>query len=227
MNLLIVNGSPRGRKSNSDKMLKWIFADEATKSVSTTGGLSTISCSVEKIYVVDIKEREHQMKLMEGADSILVIFPLYTDGMPGITKEIFERMENVKGSLKGKAISFIVHSGFPEPKQSRAVEKYTAHLASLLGMNYLGTVVMSGSESLTAAPDSMFKKKFASFRQIGRCIAEGKPFEEATLVAIAGPEVLSAFKLFVMKYINVSTFFWNHLLKKNHAFEKRFDSPYK
>jgi hypothetical protein len=264
MNLLIVNGSPRGRKSNSDKILKWIFenetpargssgqfkanvpsaniGDETSTSGSLAGGLSRNECSesgslfsgfstsafsVEKIYAVDRKERDRQMKLMEAADSILVIFPLYTDGMPGITKEIFERMENVKESLKGKVISFIVHSGFPEPKQSRAVEKYNAHLSALLGMNYLGTVIMPGSEALTAAPDSMFKKKFASFRQIGGCIVACKSFDEASLKVIAGPEVLTPFKLFVMKHLSVSTFFWNHLLKKNKAFDKRFDSPYK
>jgi hypothetical protein len=51
----------------------------------------------------------------------LKIFPLYTDCMPGITKDYFEYMENNKKILEGKSITFIVHSGFPEAIQSRAV----------------------------------------------------------------------------------------------------------
>ena len=64
MNLLIVNGSPRGRKSNSDKMLNWLF----------NGRQSISGISIDKVYAVDRKEREKQLKLMETADSILVIF---------------------------------------------------------------------------------------------------------------------------------------------------------
>ena len=217
MNLLIVNGSPRGRKSNSDKMLNWLF----------NGQQSINGISIDKVYAVDRKEREKQLKLMEGADSILVIFPLYTDGMPGITKEIFEEMENMKEGLKGKPVSFVVHSGFPEPKQSRSVEKYVAHLAALLDMKYLGTVVMPGSEALSMAPESMFKKKFDSFRQIGNCIIEGRQLDAVALKMIAGPEVLLPFQIFVMKHVNIGNIFWNRMLKKNNAFEKRYDRPYK
>jgi multimeric flavodoxin WrbA len=217
MNLLIVNGSPRGRKSNSDKMLNWLFNDQ-----QLTSGIS-----IDKVYAVDRKDRDQQLKLMEAADSLLVIFPLYTDGMPGITKEVFEQMEDIKEDLKGKTISFIVHSGFPEPKQSRSVEKYVMHLAALLDMRYLGTVVMPGSEALSMAPESMFKKKFDSFRKIGSCIIEGKQLDAAALKLIAGPEVLPPFQLFVMKHVNIGNIFWNRMLKKNNAFDKRYDSPYK
>ncbi|MGH4124779.1 MAG: hypothetical protein ACREV6_17800 [Clostridium sp.] len=54
------------------------------------------------------------MDVLKTAEYILVIFPLYIDSMPGITKDFFEHMERNKGFLTGKPISFIIHSGFPE-----------------------------------------------------------------------------------------------------------------
>ena len=165
MKLTIVNGSPRGRKSNSDRILEWLLAD--IKDIS--------DFFYEKIYAVDIKDRESQIETLKDSDSIVVIFPLYTDCMPGITKDFFENMENNKKFFQGKPITFIVHSGFPEAIQSRAVERYNEYFAKLMDMNYLGTIIMGNSESLSAAPDSMFKKKIPSFKTIGKCIIQNKP----------------------------------------------------
>ena len=125
MKLTIVNGSPRGRKSNSDKILEWLLAD-----IKDTPGFS-----YEKVYVVDIKGRENQIEVLKASDSIIVIFPIYTDCMPGIAKEFFELMESNKEIFVGKPITFIVHSGFPEAIHSRAIERYNQYFAKLLKMN--------------------------------------------------------------------------------------------
>jgi NAD(P)H-dependent FMN reductase len=216
MKLTIVNGSPRGRKSNSDRILQWLLAD-----IKDTSGFS-----YEKIYVVDIKERESQIDMLKASDSIVVIFPLYTDCMPGITKDYFEYMESNKNIFEGKAITFIVHSGFPEAIQSRAVEKYNEYLARLLKMDYMGTIIMGGSEALSAAPDNMFKKKITCFKAIGKSIVQKKPLTAEDKADIEKPELLPWYMIFIMK-LNVSNFFWNSMLKKNNAFDKRFDKPYK
>lgn len=217
MKLTIVNGSPRGRKSNSDKILQWLLAD-----IKDTSGFS-----YEKVYAVDIKERESQIETLKGSDSIVVIFPLYTDCMPGITKDFFENMENNKELLKGKVITFIVHSGFPEAIQSRAVERYNEYFSKLMEMNYMGTIIMGGSEALSAAPDSMFKKKIESFKAIGKCIIQNKPLTAKDKALIGKPELVSGVMLFLMKRLSVNDFFWNSQLKKNNAFDKRFEKPYK
>lgn len=216
MKLAIVNGSPRGRNSNSDKIIKWVLADIK----------DSVGFTFEELYAVDLKERNKQMTSLKSADSILVIFPLYTDGMPGITKEFFEQMENIKADLMGKSISFVVHSGFPEAKQSRAVEKYTEYFSKLLKMNYLGTVIMGGSEALTAAPENMFKKKIKFFNMIGNSIKEDRCFNEEEKYSISSPEVLPKHKLVIMRNVNISDFFWNRYLKKNNAYDKRLDRPY-
>jgi len=216
MKLVVVNGSPRGRKSNSDKIIEWPLSEMKLNK----------DLVYEKIYVVDLKERVKQMDVLKSAEYILVIFPLYTDSMPGITKDFFEHMERNKEFLTGKPISFIIHSGFPEACQSRNVEKYTEYFSKLLGMKYRGSIVMGGSEALTAAPESMYRKKIKAFKSIARSISKYKEFETIDKIIISKPENLSKTALFFMKYLNTSNFFWNSLLKKNNAFEKRFDKPY-
>ncbi len=217
MKLTIVNGSPRGRKSNSDKILQWLLAD-----IKDTTGFS-----YEKIYAVDIKERENQIDSLETSDSMVVIFPLYTDCMPGITKDFFEYMENNKKIFEGKAITFIVHSGFPEAIQSRAVEKYNEYFASLLKMHYMGTIIMGGSEALTAAPENYFRNKVIGFKAIGKSIMQNKPLTDQDKAVIGKPEVLPWHMLLIMKWLSINNFFWNSQLKKNNAFDKRYDKPYK
>jgi NAD(P)H-dependent FMN reductase len=217
MKLTIVNGSPRGRKSNSDRILQWLLAD--------IKDVPNVSC--EKVYVVDIKERQKEIEILNVSDSIVVIYPLYIDCMPGITKEYFEYMENNKMILEGKAIMFIVHSGFPEAIQSRAVEKYNEYLARLLKMDYIGTIIMGGSEALSSAPDNYFKKKVIAFNAIGKSIIQNNPLKAEHKDIIAKPELLSGYVLFIMKHFSINNFFWNSKLKKNNAFEKRFDKPYK
>ncbi len=216
MKLVIVNGSPRGRKSNSDKIIEWPLSEMKVEQ----------DFVYEKVYASDLKDRAKQMDALKSADHILIIFPLYTDSMPGVTKDFFEHMERNKDFLVGKLISFIIHSGFPEALQSRDVEKYTEYFSKLLGMKYMGSIIMGGSEALTAAPETMFKKKIAAFKSIGRSISQNKELEGADKLIISKPETLPKAQLFTMKYFNISNLFWNSLLKKNKAFEKRFDKPY-
>ena len=216
MKLVVVNGSPRGRKSNSDKIIEWPLSEMKLN----------VDLVYEKIYVVDSKERVKQMEVLKTAEYIIVIFPLYTDSMPGITKDFFEHMERNKEVLTGKPISFIIHSGFPEACQSRNVEKYTEYFSKLLGMKYMGSIIMGGSEALTSAPESMFNKKIKAFKSIGRSISQYKEFDASDKIIISKPETLSKTEMFILKHINIGNFFWNGLLKKNNAFEKRFDKPY-
>ncbi len=85
---------------------------------------------------------------------------------------------------------------------------------------------MGGSEALTAAPESMFRKKIEAFKSIGRSISNYEEFKAVDKIIISKPEVLPRVQLFILKHINLSNLFWNSQLKKNNAFAKRFDKPY-
>lgn len=208
MKLAIVNGSPRGRKSNSDRIIGWLTqeADDA-----------------KKIYVADLKKQDESAKLIKDADSILFVFPLYTDAMPGLLKAFLEKLN--KYDLSGKTAAFVVHSGFSEAVHSRMVEKYCAYFAKINKMNLLGTVVMGGSEALQVAPDNYFGKKLKAYKVLSGNLAKQETLDDKAVKIIAGSERFSKFMIFLLKILPTD-FYWNGRLKKNGAFKKRFDKPY-
>ena len=125
MKLAVVNGSPRGRKSNSARIAGWI-----------TQGMD----EVEIFYAADIKKHDEAVEKALAADSILFVFPLYTDAMPGIVKAFMEKM--ARRDFSGKTITFVIHSGFPEAVHLRTLERYCVYFARICGMKLLGCGVI-------------------------------------------------------------------------------------
>jgi len=212
MKSTVINGSPRGAKSNSTRILKtWIFPDS--------------NAGYELIYARDIIKNKKKL-LDNPADCYLIIFPLYVDSIPAIVKNMFEIMEINKDKFKGRRAWFVIHSGFPEAIHTRLAEKYVKYLSSSIGMRHMGTAIMGGSEALQAAPDSFFGRRVELFGRLGRNIQNGLPFENKTVAQIAGREKLSLINKIIMKMINPSNFYWNWQLKKNRVFDRRFERPY-
>ena len=208
MKLLAVNGSPRGRKSNSDRIIGWI-----TQNIE----------SLEKVYAADIKKQDESAQKVTDADSILIVFPLYTDMMPGLMKAFFEKLNAY--DLSGKSATFVVHSGFPEAVHSRAVEKYLRYFTKLKNMQLLGVVVMGGSEALQVAPDGYFGKRVGALKSIGQNIADNTEIDADTLKIIARMERYSKATLAMMKFMPTDMY-WNSQLKKNGVYDERCARPY-
>ncbi len=95
----------------------------------------------------------------EKADQILCVFPLYVDGMPGQVKKFFEILEPLKGQCQSKSIIFIIHSGFQETIQSRALERYLKRFAQIMDLDLKAIVIIPASEGFRLMPDQMTKKK--------------------------------------------------------------------
>ncbi|MCK5128946.1 MAG: NAD(P)H-dependent oxidoreductase [Clostridiales bacterium] len=208
MKYVVVNGSPRGKKSNSDRIISWMTQN---------------SQEVQKVYVADIKKHDEAMKVILDADRYLMVFPLYTDAMPGMTKAFMEKMQQI--NLEEKSIVFVVHSGFSEPIHSRTVERYCAYFTKANKMKYLGCVVMGGSEAMQVAPNGYFGKKKDYFEALGQNIMKGELLDQALLQKIAGAERFSKFKILILRFLPTDMY-WNSRLKKNGAYEKRLDKPY-
>ncbi|MFO7612331.1 MAG: NAD(P)H-dependent oxidoreductase [Clostridia bacterium] len=214
MKLAVINGSPRGRKSNSSRIAEWIT--------------SSLEGSVEvcHAYVSDMNRHDELIAKIGGCDYYLFIFPLYTDSMPGLSKAFMEKMEEHKGLFHAKSIAFIIHSGFPESSQSLTVEKYTRYFSSLIGMNCRGTIKMGGSEIIRSAPDAFFSDKIPAFQKIAKNIERMEPFDVEALETISKRKKHGAFFRFIFRHIDIGSIYWNRILKKNKAYKRRFDRPY-
>lgn len=218
MPLTIFNGSPRNQKSNS-KILAGQFL----------AGYSEVKKEdVPTYYLASRKKRPEQLEAYNLAETLILIFPLYTDSMPGIVKEFIEQIAALEKQGE-KNIGFIVHSGFPEAIHSVYLERYLKKLAVRLGHNYLGTVIRGGVEGIQIMPSWMTRKLYKRFRKLGRHFTQTGQFEPKTLARLRKPYRLTPLRVFVMRYIvpgRFLNFYWIKNLKENKALANSFDRPY-
>jgi len=212
MQYLLFNGSPRGKTGNSE-----IILNNLIEGLSESPDVST-----EVIRLNRPSAREEAAQKIVTADCAILVFPLYTDAMPGIVMDFIEKLEPYKSSLHKLNLGFIVHSGFPEGKQSRAVEKYLVRLTTLLGAKYAGTVIAAGSMGLST-------KQQKVIRELGRRLPETLVFDTDLIPRASQFEELSKAMIPIMKFLSKAGLlnsYWNKILKKNGAFADRFSKPY-
>lgn len=219
MRLTVFNGSPRGKTSNSKVLLEQFLA----------GFSETEGNNHEVIYLNRVKSQDEFVKAFREAEKVLLVFPLYTDAMPAMVKTFIESLAPLRGREGNPPIGFIVHSGFNESVHSRYVERYLEKLSRRLGSAYTGTIVRGGSEGIQIIPPMMTRKLFRSFHKLGRVFGETGAFDRELVHSLVKREWytwLGKLMITVMNKLGLADVFWNGQLKKNGAFEKRFDRPY-
>lgn len=212
MQYLLFNGSPRGKTGNSE-----IILTNLIEGLSVSPDVST-----EVIQLNRPSSREEAAQKIASADCAILVFPLYTDAMPGIVMDFIEKLEPYKSSLHELNLGFIVHSGFPEGKQSRAVEKYLVRLTTLLGAKYTGTVVAAGSMGISA-------KRLKIIRELGRRLPGTMVFDTDLISRASQFEELSRAMIPIMTILckaGLLNSYWDKDLKKNGVFADRFAKPY-
>ena len=217
MQLAIFNGSPRGKNSNTKVLLDHFLSG------FKANGRNTVSTN----YLLQQKHLKKHVQRFKDAEVVFIAFPLYVFTVPGIVKKFIEEIGDFNGS--GKKIIFLIQSGFPEASQSDTVKKQMEFLAKRWKMENLGIIIKPGAEGIRLMPEIMTKKLFKQMNLFGKQLAQNEKLDEADLKKIATPYKLSKFKIMVQKLLQktgLTNFYWNMNLKKNNAYERRFDAPY-
>jgi hypothetical protein len=217
--LLLLNGSPRGPRSNSMRMLAQVA--EGWKSAG--GAEPTV------LHLAKRGDFERAVAEFSVAETVLLGMPLYTDSMPGLVAEFIEALEPRVGRTDNPRLGFLVQSGFSEALHSRGLERYLAKLAARLGSPYPGTIVRPGGEALQVMPDEAASKLFAQLRELGVQLARDGHFAPDALKQVAGLERLSPAMAAVVSVaikLPIAQWYWNSQLKKNGAWKERFNAPY-
>ena len=219
MQLTFYNGSPRGKKGNTEILIRHFLM-----------GFETDLNSFSINYLIQQNKMREFVGKFQNSETIILAFPLYTDSMPGIVKEFIEALEDVKFYTDHQRIGFLIHCGFPEATHLRAIERYLKKLSQRLGIHYLGTIVKGGSEGLRVTPEKYNKKLFLRLQQLGSHFSRTNTFDEKLIRKISGKEKFPRFLTPLLKLLNKSGLFniyWNRQLKKNKALDKRYEAPYK
>ena len=220
--LLLLNGSPRGPRSNSMRMLEHV-----AEGWTGAGGAEPVVLHLAKR--ADFEQAAAAFASADATDTVLLGMPLYTDSMPGLVAEFFEALAPHAGRADSPRMAFLVQSGFSEALHSRGLERYLVKLASRLGSPYAGTIVRGGGEALQAMPDEALGKLFGRLHTLGEQLARDGRFAPDSLAEVAGTERFSAMTAAALSgafKVPVSQFYWNSQLKKNGAWDQRFAAPY-
>lgn len=216
MKLAIFSGSPRGKTSNTKKLL-----EHFQKGFENAGGEIKI---VE--YLIQEKHLEEQVKHFKEEENILFAFPLYVDSVPGVVKQFIEAVGNFDGS--GKNIWFFVHSGFPEAIHCQGLIRYLNLLVKRWNMNYQGTILKPGTEQVRMRPANKNQKMFKDFEQLGIALAKTGKLDQDILNRFKQPYVYprNAMPIIrLMSKLGIIDVFWKKELKKNKAYQRSFDMP--
>ncbi len=210
--MLICNGSPRGEMSNSATIAKWFLKDQ------------------DKVILL-MKGPKHQeyLDILAAYDHIVFIYPLYVDAMPGIVKAFFERVAIADGLMAGKKVSFIIHSGFPESVHLEVLERYHRILSKKLGFVLADTIVIPGSEGFRLMPPKQNRKKQQDVMKLMDQFRIDQPFDDHLVRRLAGKRQSNKMRNFIFSLLEktgITNLYWNSNLKRNNAYNKRFDKPY-
>ena len=219
MRLTVFNGSPRGRRGNTEILLSWFL--EGFESV---GGNSH-----ETAYLRQTDQGDRFVSMFREAEAVFLAFPLYTDAMPGIVKAFIDSLAPLVGREGGPPALFLVQSGFPEAERSRPVERYLTKLAARLESKYIGTIVRGGCEGLHVMPPRMTRKVRRSITAIGEHYGRTGELDPEAVRRFAGHERLAPLArcaLTLMDLLGVAQFYWDMNLRKHGAYARRHARPY-
>lgn len=220
--LLLLNGSPRGPRSNSMRMIARV-----AEGWQTAGGSEPVVLHLAKR--ADFEAAVAAFRAAGPETTVLLGMPLYTDSMPGLVAEFIEALAPCVGRTGNPRMAFLVQSGFMEPIHSRGLERYLAKLSARLGAPYAGTIVRGGGEALQSMPDEAIGKLIARLQDLGGQLARDGRFAQESLAELAGRERMSPATAVVASAalkLPVAQYYWNSQLKKNDAWDRRFEAPY-
>lgn len=232
MQLALFNGSPRGGAGNSQYIIDSIVEGLEDQKVCTISRLN--------------RKKEDHKALFQNSDTILIVFPLYVDSMPGLVKEFIETLD---GDYRGKSLGFIVHSGLPEPSQCQPLEAYLRKLSRRLNCRYMGTLIRGGTEitripplqkgiigkficlagSLTNLGGVGFllnrKRLRRQFIRVGRSLSRSGSFDKKTEKQFRKPARLGPFGFFLYKNVG-EKLYWEPQLQANGVGQNISRRPY-
>jgi NAD(P)H-dependent FMN reductase len=217
---LLLNGSPRGKAGNSRKILAWM-----AEGMAEAGAVA-----MPTLDLVPDPGRAELVEAFLAADEVLLVFPLYCDSLPALVKAFFEALATSNApSLHGKRVAFVIHSGFPEGIHTETLGKYLARLCQRMGFQHLGTLRKGGSEAIYTMSSAGLAKAGVPFRAAGRELAVKGCFSPELMSRMAGPRTFPPVVRAVLRFLiwtgRIDNF-WNRVLKKNGAYDRRFDTPY-
>lgn len=153
--LIIINGSPRGRRSNS-----CLYA-EAVAGVWREGHVE---------YFVTQHAPEACIDALQGCSDALLAFPLYTDGLPSGLLELLYRLMQVDIQPELR-LHVLVNCGFKEPAQCAVAVDMVRLFCMRAGCEFGASISIGCGEAFPGTP--LMRMAQRKLRRFGRVVSRG------------------------------------------------------
>lgn len=184
--IMILNGSPRAPKSNSKQ-----YAEMFSK-----------ACAAETEYFA-VTKTNHQAicHAMDGFSDVLLVFPLYADGIPVTLMRFLDTLAQNAPSRKPR-VSVLINCGFLEPEQNNIAVAMLRLYCKENGYPF-GSVLQIGSgEAILSTPFRILVR--AKVKKLAAAIVAGQSQTWKVTMPISKGMFLKA-----------STRYWVHYGKRN------------
>ncbi len=219
MKLLIINGSPKRAKSNTDMMCKW-FIEGVENRNEKYFRISYVQMS--KMSMTELLEQ------MKGHDHIILAFPLYGYAMPAMCHELLLKAMEI--DLAKKHFGTMIQYGFPEAVHGRPIERYLEKYAQRRGWTYTGAIVKGGCDNLFHQEDTKHGLQILEqVRGIGAEYGRAGKFDQTRTKSLSMPETQKKKSKWIMRIFAwaANRFYWKKKYTANGVSEKdSFARPY-
>src|SRR5208283_3222881 len=223
-NVLLLIGSPRGERSNSHAIGKFVIDTLEEKGLFSEEAFAAGSVNTSE-------GTERLLKSVDNADIIILATPLYVDSFPSPTIKAMELIhEHRKAAFptKPKIFVAIINSGFPEKEQMNIALKIIRNFAQASNFTWGGGIRVGWGMALNSEPlnekRGMTRKLTRGLSLASINLSTGQPIsEEAEDLASTLFVPLFLAKTMTRLFGNRG---WNKQAKENNANAKMYDRPY-
>ncbi len=156
-NICMVNGSLRGKKASS-----LVFLDCISR------GLAQTEFRKETINVrANPKQAtpEDQLRTLTQADAVIMVFPLFTYGVPGALMRLLEdwlQYADDRGHKEGTRVYIVANCGFPRPEIMSELIRVMKNFCRRSSLHWRFAVCLGGGPvAATATRLPVLRRKYA------------------------------------------------------------------
>lgn len=184
--MMILNGSPRAPKSNS-KLYAQIFSEK---------------CSFPTEYRNISKTNHLQLcEELEGYEQVLLVFPLYADGLPVTLLNFLKTWEEHPPKTR-PTVSVLINCGFLEPHQNDVAVEMVKLFCKKVGFPFGSALKIGSGEAILSTPFRFFAVR--KIRQLAKGMEKGQNLMLQVTMPISANMFLKA-----------STKYWINYGKRN------------
>lgn len=193
--IMLINASPRAPKSNSKQ-----YAEMFAK-----------MCRAEAAYFAVSRNNHRELcHAMEDFSDVLLVFPLYADGLPVTLMHFLKTLEQNAPRRKPR-VSVLINCGFMEPEQNDIAVQMVRLFCRQNGYPFSSVLKIGSGEAILSTPFRILVR--AKMKKLAAAIAAGKSQTWKVTMPISKNMFLRA-----------STVYWTNYGKRNGITKEQMQS---